>query len=73
MIKKIYINKRITSVLEGLGWLKGSSMGVCEALCDMRVKRDRPIQINLICLFVCCLHVSILVLGERSVGARLMM
>ena len=22
-------------VLEGLGWLRGSSMGVCEALCDM--------------------------------------
>ena len=21
--------------LEGLGWLRGSSMGVCEALCDM--------------------------------------
>ena len=20
---------------EGLGWLRGSSMGVCEALCDM--------------------------------------
>ena len=23
--------------LEGLGWLRGSSMGVCEALCDMLV------------------------------------
>ena len=21
--------------LEGLGWLRGSSMGVCEAICDM--------------------------------------
>ena len=22
-------------ILEGLGWLRGSSMGVCDALCDM--------------------------------------
>ena len=25
--------------LEGLGWLRGRSMGVCEARCDMLVKR----------------------------------
>ena len=26
-------------VLEGLGWLRGSSMAVCEALCDIACKK----------------------------------
>ena len=37
----------VQTVLEGLGWLRGSSMGVCEALCDMLACK-RAIQINLI-------------------------
>ena len=28
--------------LEGLGWLRGISMGVCEALCDIACKKGYP-------------------------------
>ena len=37
--------------LDGLGWLRGSSIGVCEALCDMfACKKGYANTFDLICV-----------------------
>ena len=51
--------------LDGWGWLRGSSMGVCEALCDIACKKGYTITFDLMLMFDPCVLQQRLALVRR--------